>query len=175
MDPMRAADYHAYFQKQLKGGGGFGGEPFYNSKVYLQRGRGFGSFVSNVWSNWLKPLLWRGAKAVGNQALETGGNILKDLAVPENRLRAKEVALNRVEEGLGNLGTKAYKSITGSGRRRKSKPVKRKGRQTGRGLRRDKPVSARARPSRGVSRGARVVTARRGKLTPVSLAGKDIF
>lgn len=120
-------------------------------------------------------MLWRGAKALGNQALETGGNIIKDLAVPENRARAKEVALNRVEEGLGNLGTKAYKSITGSGkgkRKAKSKPTKRKAKrgQTGRGggLRRDTAVSRRA----PVSRRAQSGSARRGRR---SFAGKDIF
>lgn len=103
--------YHYYTGQAGRGGEG----EFYRSQIRIQRGRGLGSFVSRLWTDWVQPLIWRGAKAAGNQVLRTGGQILQDLAVPDNQTkqRAKDIALSRAEEGLTQLGSTALKTMVG--------------------------------------------------------------
>jgi hypothetical protein len=61
--------------------------PVYASPLYLQRGHGIGSFLGGLFRS-VRPLLWSGAKilgkatvkALGREALRTGGRILSDIA-----------------------------------------------------------------------------------------------
>jgi hypothetical protein len=53
--------------------------PIY-SNPFLQRGHGIGSFLGGLWRSYVRPLLWHGAKAVGSEAIVTGGNIITDMA-----------------------------------------------------------------------------------------------
>lgn len=160
---LRAEDYHHYYNQVGSGHA----SPFYQSSVYLQRGRGFGSFVSSIW-NAVRPLLWSGAKAVGNQILSTGGRIMGDLASSNDKAKdLKTIALNRLEEGVGQLGQKVVRKMTGGGRPRRRKaaarPVKRR-------RRRPRPTPTptrrrrRRRPAAAPQRGAglrRAVSSRR--------------
>ena len=45
----------------------------------MQRGHGLGSFLSGIF-RLVRPVLWSGVKAVGQEMLRTSGKILSDLA-----------------------------------------------------------------------------------------------
>ena len=68
-----------YYLHQVGRGwhGGIG--PIYLVPPFLQRGHGLGSFLSGLFRV-VRPVLWRGIKAVGRDTLRTGGRILSDLA-----------------------------------------------------------------------------------------------
>ena len=101
--------YDEYFDVQLGVRGGVG-------RIYIgapyQRGHGgIGSFLAGVFRRVL-PLLSRGAKAVGKEALRAGANIVSDIAtrntpVSESfRTRVKEsgqVLKRKAEEKLDKL------------------------------------------------------------------------
>ena len=53
--------------------------PVYSARFYLQPGRGIGNFFGSLF-RWVRPFLWRGAKAVGLETLRTGSKILTDIA-----------------------------------------------------------------------------------------------
>jgi len=50
----------------------------YATPLVLQRGYGIGSFLSGLWRV-VRPILWSGAKALGQETLCTGGDILTDI------------------------------------------------------------------------------------------------
>jgi len=51
----------------------------YSAPLYFQRGHGKGNFFGRLF-RWVRPILWRGGKAVGHETLRTGGKILTDIA-----------------------------------------------------------------------------------------------
>ena len=51
---------------------GFG--PFYSTPPFLQLGHGIGNFFGSLF-RWVKPVLWKGAKAFGRETLRTGGKV----------------------------------------------------------------------------------------------------
>lgn len=101
--------YEEYFYSQVGGGYGNGGGI---GRVYVgspyQRGHGgIGSFLAGVFRRVL-PLLTRGAKAVGKEALRTGVNIVSDVA---RNTPIKESFRNRVRESGENLKRKAEEKL----------------------------------------------------------------
>lgn len=86
-----------------------------------QRGHGLGSFLSGLFRRAL-PLLTRGARAVGKEALHTGMNIIGDVA---HNTPFKEAFKTRVTESGRNLKRKAEESLEnlmhGSGYKMKSR------------------------------------------------------
>ena len=97
--------FDEFFDVQI-GGGGFG-------RVYIgapqQRGHGgIGSFLAGALRRVL-PLLTRGAKAVGKEALRTGMNIMSDVAARNTPIR--ESFSRRVREFGENLKRKAEEKI----------------------------------------------------------------
>ena len=102
--------YDTYFDVQFGGGGGGVGRIYVGSPY--QRGHGgIGSFLAGVLRRVL-PLLTRGAKAVGKEAVRTGMNVISDVAsrntpIGESfRTRVKEsgdVLKRKAEEKLDKL------------------------------------------------------------------------
>lgn len=82
------------------------------SHVYIgtpnQRGHGIGSFLGGLFRRVL-PLLKKGAKAVGKEALRTGVNVAGD--VLERNIALKDAVRSRVRESGGNLKRKAEDKI----------------------------------------------------------------
>ena len=87
-----------------------------------QRGHGIGSFLSGLFRA-VRPVLWLGAKdfgkatlkALGNEALRTGGRILTGIAdIPT--VSAHDIISKNVTEGLQNL---SGRMMSGQGRKRK--------------------------------------------------------
>ena len=101
-----------YYISQAQFGGNIG--EFYSGRKF-QRGYGFSSFFSGLFKR-MKPLLLRGAKAVGKEALRSGANILADVATTDAPV--KEIVRTRLHEGKDNLINKAKRTVhemTGSG------------------------------------------------------------
>lgn len=107
--------YIHHYDSQVGGGIDrvFVGNPY-------QRGHGLGSFLSGLFRRAL-PLLTRGARAVGKEALHTGMNIIGDVA---HNTPFKEAFKTRVTESGRNLKRKAEESLEnlmhGSGYKMKS-------------------------------------------------------
>ena len=110
-----------YYVSQAQYGGNIG--PFYSGRR-SQRGHGLVSnFFSGLFRS-MRPLLIRGAKAVGKEALRTGVNIVGDIATSSGKPPVKAIVRSRLLEGKDNLVTKAKRALhdmTGSGGKRKRK------------------------------------------------------
>lgn len=109
--------YDVYFNTQIGGGGGGGGGGYTRGsgvgKIFIgaphQRGHGgIGSFLAGLFRRVL-PLLSRGAKAVGKEALRTGMNIVSDVTTQNTPI--KEAFRNRVKESGENLKRKAEEKL----------------------------------------------------------------
>jgi len=87
MNPLRR-----YYILQAGGGGSGGGVgPIYSVPTFVQRGHGLGSLLGDLFRS-IRPFLFTGlriaAKALGREALRTGGKILTDIADnPQTGLR----------------------------------------------------------------------------------------
>jgi len=76
-----------YYVRHAGGGGDNGVGSIYTVPRFVERGRGIGSFLSGLFRA-ARPILWSGAKdfgiailkALGNEALRTGGKILTVIA-----------------------------------------------------------------------------------------------
>jgi len=76
-----------YYIHQAGGGGGGGSEdgigPIYSVPPFVQRGHGLGSLMGGLFRS-IRPLFFSGlrtaSKAMGREALRTGGKILTDIA-----------------------------------------------------------------------------------------------
>lgn len=121
-----------YYASQA--GTGSGGAEDYIGPVYKggftrgQSGRGvIGDLFRGVWS-WVSPLFKSGASALGREALNTGGNLLGDLAAAGPSATAdsiRDMAKARVTQGRDKLVEK----MRGAGRRKrrvKKTPKKRR-------------------------------------------------
>lgn len=95
--------YVDHYDGQVGGGG--------VNRVFVgsayQRGHGLGSFLSGLFRRAL-PLITRGARAVGKEALHAGWNILDDVA---HNTPFKESLKTRVTESGRNLKRKAEESL----------------------------------------------------------------
>lgn len=105
--------YIAYYDNQV----GSGIEHVFVGSPY-QRGNGIGSFLSGLFRKAV-PLLTRGAKTVGKEALHTGFNVLGDMT---QSIPFKESLKSRSKEATSNLKRRAdetlEKYMTGSGRKK---------------------------------------------------------
>jgi hypothetical protein len=88
----------------------------------MQRGHGLGSILSGFFrSAW--PLIKTGAKAFGKQILRTGLQIANDVSDGQN---FKESSVRRIPEGIKTFASSdAFKTQSGSGRRRRQRSLKR--------------------------------------------------
>ena len=80
---------------------------------------------------WVRPILWRGAKAVARETLRTGGKILTDIA--ENKsseLSPKDIVSKHVTDSVKNLignlhcGGRSRATCVSSVKRKKAKRVR---------------------------------------------------
>jgi hypothetical protein len=97
--------------------------PIYTTPVFVQRGHGLGSVLGGLFRT-LRPLIWSGAKSVGKEALKalgrealrTGGNIIRDIA--ENPpTQTSDIISKHVTASTQNIIDKLRGS--GAGRKRK--------------------------------------------------------
>jgi hypothetical protein len=101
-----------YYVRQAVGGGGYGDNGvghIYISPIFVQRGHGIGSFLSDQFRA-VRPIFWLGAKA-----LRTGGRIQTGIADNPTTASARDIISKNVAESLQNLSSK----IRGQGRKRK--------------------------------------------------------
>ena len=95
--------YDEFFNLQSGGGGGKGAGHVFISSPYQRGHGGTGSFLAGIFRQVL-PLLSRGAKVVGKEALRSGVNVVSDLA---QNTPVKESLRNRIRESGLNLKRKA--------------------------------------------------------------------
>lgn len=120
--------YDDFFMQQIGGQYTDWNHPSTIKKFYVgapyQRGRGIGSFLGGLFRK-IFPVLTRGAKAVGREALRAGANIMDDIA--NRNVNPAEAIHSRVRESGLNLKRKAEEKIdslmTGQGRSYKYKRV----------------------------------------------------
>ena len=115
MDPLVV-----YYRKQAGRGREVIGT-IYSIPPFVQRGHGIGSVLADIFRT-LRPVLWSSAKsmgkktfkALGREALRTGGKILTDIA--ENpQTKTKDIISIHVTESTQNI----IKKLRGRGRKRK--------------------------------------------------------
>lgn len=103
--------YNTIFDEQMGGGARVsrsGVGHIYIGSPYQRGHGGIGSFLAGLFRTVL-PLITRGAKAVGKEALRTGVNIVSDMAA--NNTPFKETFHRRMRESGGNLKRKAEEKI----------------------------------------------------------------
>lgn len=97
--------YTNYYENQVGGGGRIGsifvGAPY-------QRGHGIGRFLGGLFRSVL-PLLTKGAKAIGKEALRSGLHVIED--VSGNHIPFKESLRRRAAESGENLKRKANEKM----------------------------------------------------------------
>lgn len=100
------------------GGGSLGDVvgPVYNGSPYIQHGHGIGSFLSSLFRI-VKPVLIRGAKAVGRETLSAGSNILADMVTKSPDVKVKDIVSKRVTESTQKLVNK----LKGAGKKRQKR------------------------------------------------------
>jgi hypothetical protein len=133
--------YVAYYEAQCCGIGG--GQKTFKG----QKGMGVGSFLSSVFRR-VWPYLKSGAKAVGNELLDTGVNLLKDRINNKDLKTSLETHISNAGTKLGNKASTSVQSMLGMGYKRRaaanstqSRTSKRKKRTTTR-----KPSRAKSKP-----------------------------
>ena len=159
-----------YYIHQAGGGGGSGGGvgPIYSVPPFVQRGHGLGSLLGGLFRS-VRPLFFSGlrtaGKALGREALRTGGKILTDIADnPDTGI--KEIISKHVQSTVQNLGTK----MTGRGRKRKRRSTSRVARKSKRPKRTTKRTTKKKKKK---STRKRSVT--KPRPTPLSAIKRDIF
>lgn len=97
--------YIQYYQKQTGGGISDIGE-LYHAPIFLQRGRGIGSFFTGLMKN-LKPLFKSGVNALKEQSVKSANAIVQDLGNKPLkdilREQGKLAATNLVNRGIKRL------------------------------------------------------------------------
>lgn len=117
MDP-----YADHFLSQTGGSYDLGIGPVYRAGFTRQRGRGLGSIFRNIVS-FVTPLFKSGASALGKAALQTGANIVSDIAASDgNTSTIKEIAKRRAIETRDNM----TKRMRGAGRRKRGQAAKKR-------------------------------------------------
>ena len=118
-----------YYIHQAGGGDSGGGVgPIYSVPPFVQRGHGLGSLLGGLFPS-IRPLFFCGlrtaGKALGRDALRTGGKIVTDIA--ENpQTGIKEINSKQVQSTVQNLSTK----MSGRGRKRKPRYTSRVARKS---------------------------------------------
>jgi hypothetical protein len=131
-----------YYVSQAGRGSGRGDSgigPIYGIPPFVQRGHGIGSLLNGLFRT-VRPILWSGAKSVerqtfkalGREALRTGGKILQDIA--ENpQVSSHDIISKHVSESTQNIvkklrgagrGTRKRKREHSANNKRKSKRAK---------------------------------------------------
>lgn len=114
--------YEGYFLNAQKGGRISDIGDVYRSSRYLQRGRGIGDVFSGM-IKWITPYLLKGTKALGQEALRSGSEILSNMGTKP----LGELVQDQRDRSIKNLSEKAGNTLkrmsqamgTGSGVKRR--------------------------------------------------------
>lgn len=112
-------DAKAYQEYYLRQSGK--GYPVFAGRQH-QRGHGLGSIIGNLFKSAV-PMLKKGAKAIGKEALRTGLGIASDVVEGQN---IKQAAQTRVKGAGRNLVQRTIKAMGPPGERTIKGPAKRK-------------------------------------------------
>ena len=112
-----ASAYHEYYLNQA--GRGY---PVYAGTRY-QRGHGLGSIIGSLFKSAV-PLLKRGAKTLGREALKTGLNLTSDVMEGQNvkqavKSRLKSTGQNLLQKAMDTVGPPGQRSIKRAAKRKK--------------------------------------------------------
>lgn len=99
-------DYQNYYNAQIGGGNGIG--RVYTGAHYQRGHGGIGSWLSGLF-RYVLPVFKDGAKAVGREVLNTGINVLSDVAMRNTPVR--QSLRNRTRESVRNLERRAVNKI----------------------------------------------------------------
>ena len=144
-----------YYINQAGGGGGVG--PIYSIPTFVQRGHGLGDILGGLFRS-IKPFFFSGirttgkeaAKALGREALRTGGRILSDIA-DNPQVGYRNIISNHVQDSFQNLSAR----MTGRGRKRKRN--RRSTSHISRTSKRPKPSVSRLRKTKRIPKRKRII------------------
>ena len=94
-----------YTRYYVNGSGGGEVRPVSKASFRVQRGNSIGSFFRELFC-FVKPLLYSGAKAVGNETLKTGPNVITDILNKEPEQPVGDIFKTRFSEAKDNLEEK---------------------------------------------------------------------
>jgi len=140
-----------YYIHQAGGGSGSGGGVglIYSVPPFVQRGHGLGSLLGGLFLS-IGPLFFSAlrtaGKALGREALRTGGKILTDTK-DNPHTGIKEIISKHVQSTVQNLGTK----MTGRGRERKRRSTSRVARKSKKPKRTTKKKKKKPTRKRGIT------------------------
>jgi hypothetical protein len=103
-----------YLRQAGRGSDGVVG-PIYSVLPFVQRGNGFGNILGGMRLD-VRPLLWSGAKNLGQATLRTGGRILTDMADKSPDTPTRDI----VSRHMSEFTQKLVKKLRGGGRKRKN-------------------------------------------------------
>lgn len=92
--------YDRYFLNQIGGAPEIG--PVYRRHAFIQRGRGLGNIFTNL-IKFLRPYIYSGTKAVGQEVLRSGSEILGNLGTQP----IQELLKSQRDKSVKNLALKA--------------------------------------------------------------------
>jgi hypothetical protein len=124
MNPL--VEYYVSQAARGSGRGDNGIGPIYSIPSFVQRDHGIGSLLSGLF-RMVRPVLWSGAKSVGRQtfkalgreALRTGGKILQDIA--ENpQVASHDIISKHVSESTQNIVKKLHGGVRGTRKRKRA-------------------------------------------------------
>ena len=123
-----ARAYHEYYLNQA--GRGY---PVYVGTRY-QRGHGLGSIFGSLFKSAV-PLLKRGAKTLGREALKTGLNLASDVMEGQNvtqaaKSRLKSTGQNLLQKAMDTVGPPGQRAIKEPAKREKTRRRQTKQRKT---------------------------------------------
>jgi len=154
-----------YYIHHDGGGSGGGVGPIYSVPPFVRRGHDLGSLLGGLFRS-IRPIFFSGlrtaGKALGREALRTGGRILTDIA-DNPQTGIKEIISKHVQSTVQNLGTK----MTGRGRKRKRRSTSR--------VASKKPKRTTKRTTRKKKKPTRKRGVTRGRNTPLSSIKRNIF
>jgi|SRR5215510_7526309 len=175
MDALVAYYLHQAGRGSKRGNSSIG--PVYAIPPFIQKGRGIGNFLGGIF-RFVRPLIWSGAKdlgrvtlkALGKEAMRTGGRILSDIADNTSPdIRTRDIVSKHVGQATQNLIGK----LTGGGRKRKrttSATPRKRSRQATCTCRHKKRATTRKRKKRASTRKRKKSTSTRRRKR--SVAGK---
>jgi hypothetical protein len=123
MKPTHRYDTKAYHDYYIHQAGK--GYPVFAGRIY-QRGHGLGSIFGGLFKAAI-PLLKKGAKTLGREALKTGLNIAGDVVQGRNikqaaQSRLKSTGQNLLQKAMDTVGPPGQQAIKGPAKRKKTRP-----------------------------------------------------
>lgn len=117
---MSVDDYYHYFSNQYGGGRKSGegiGDPYFSPR-FVQKGYGFGSFMSNLFQKF-RPMFSKGLSFLGDEGLRVASNVLSDMRGNKTLSQSLSEQKDVSSKNIANALSKNLAKFAGSGYRKR--------------------------------------------------------